>query len=80
MPALLTALQPADNLVVNAMHRRGEVLVSVFRCTVANDNVTIANGSGSGSVIARARVRMFIAAGYRTSSSRPSFSNDLILI
>jgi hypothetical protein len=33
--ALLTALQPPDNLVVNAMHRGGQVLVSELGCTVA---------------------------------------------
>jgi hypothetical protein len=35
LAALLTALQPADNLVVNAMHGSGQVLVSELGCTVA---------------------------------------------
>ena len=40
-PTLLTTLQPSDNLVVNAMHRRGEVLVSELRSTVADDDIAI---------------------------------------
>ncbi len=30
-PALLTTLQPFENLVVNAMHRGGKVLVNELR-------------------------------------------------
>ncbi|MEA3133321.1 MAG: hypothetical protein QOG17_1167 [Gammaproteobacteria bacterium] len=40
-PELLTPLQRADNLVVNTMHRRGQVLVKVARSTVADDDVAI---------------------------------------
>jgi hypothetical protein len=35
MPALLTAFQPSDNLVVNAMHLGGEVPIGGLRPTVA---------------------------------------------
>jgi hypothetical protein len=38
---LLTALQPSDNLVVNAMHGGSEVLVGELGCTVAADDITI---------------------------------------
>jgi hypothetical protein len=38
-PALLTPLQRADNLVVNTMHRRGQVLVKEARSTVADDDL-----------------------------------------
>jgi hypothetical protein len=37
--ALLTPLQPLNNLVVNAMHRGGEVLVSEPGSAVANDDI-----------------------------------------
>jgi hypothetical protein len=40
-PALLTPLQRADNLVVNTMNRRGQVLVKEARSTVAHDDVAI---------------------------------------
>jgi len=40
-PALLTPLQPAHNLVVNTMNRRGQGLVKDARSTVADDNVAI---------------------------------------
>ena len=40
-PALLTPLQRADNLVVNTMNRRGQVLVKEARSTVADDDVAI---------------------------------------
>jgi tRNA A37 methylthiotransferase MiaB len=45
-PALLTPLQRADNLVVNTMNRRGQVLVNQVlvkeaRSTVADDDVAI---------------------------------------
>ena len=39
--ALLAPLQPADNLVVNTMNRRGQVLVKEARSTVADDDVAI---------------------------------------
>ena len=38
-PALLTPLQRADNLVVNTMNRRGQVLVKEARSTVADNDV-----------------------------------------
>ena len=50
-PALLTPLQRADNLVVNTMNRRGQVLVKEARSTVADDDVAIGAWLGSGSVI-----------------------------
>ena len=40
-PALLTPLPPADNLVVNTMNRRGQVLVKEARSAVADDDVAI---------------------------------------
>ena len=40
-PALLTPLQRADNLLVNTMNRRGQVLVKEARSTVADDDVAI---------------------------------------
>ena len=35
------AWQPSNNLVVNAMHGGGEVLVSELRSTVADDDIAI---------------------------------------
>src|SRR6266852_1877141 len=40
-PASLTALQPSDNLVVNAMHRGGKVFIIDRCCTVAADGIAI---------------------------------------
>src|SRR6266852_6313475 len=40
-PSLLSALQPSDNLVVNAMHGGGKVLVNELGCTVADDDIAI---------------------------------------
>jgi hypothetical protein len=40
-PALLAPRQPADNLVVNTVNRRGRVLVKEARSTVADDDVAI---------------------------------------
>jgi hypothetical protein len=50
-PALLTPLQRADNLVVNTMNRRGQVLVKEARSTVADDDVAIGEWATIGSVI-----------------------------
>jgi hypothetical protein len=48
-PALLTPLQRADNLLVNTMNRRSQVLVKEARSTEANDDGQLANGrSGFG--------------------------------
>ena len=41
VPVLLTPLPPADNLVVNTMNRRGQVLVKEARSAVADDDVAI---------------------------------------
>ena len=38
---MLTTLQPSDNLVVNAMHRGGEVLVGDLGSVVADDDIAI---------------------------------------
>jgi hypothetical protein len=37
----VATLQPSDNLVVNAMHGGGKVLVNELRCTVADDDIAI---------------------------------------
>ena len=51
-PALLPPLQPPDNLLVNAMNGRRQVLVGELRSTVADDDIAIGERLGSGSVIA----------------------------
>jgi hypothetical protein len=40
-PTLLTPLQRADNLLVNTMNRRSQVLVKEARFTEADDDVAI---------------------------------------
>jgi hypothetical protein len=40
-PALLTPLQRADNLVINTMNRRSQVLVKEARSTEVDDEVAI---------------------------------------
>jgi hypothetical protein len=64
-PALFTALQPFDDLVVNAMHCGGKVLVGELRSHVAHDDIAIGAWVGLGSVITRRLAR-------RCRSPRPT--------
>jgi hypothetical protein len=85
---LLTPLQPADNLVVNTMNRRGQVLVKEARSNVADDDMAqLANGQRSGSVIsvnflkvpvAEADVRFGAQSGLKSDIARGPKSADTV--